>query len=100
MFLLFFGRLLLRYPDREVVLAAGEFIIVPRGVEHLPEALSEERHVVLIAPRTTLDTGDTLHERTALTPERLSLQGQAEPRRYSRPIGVGCASCQGSPAGF
>ena len=42
----------------------GEFIIVPKGVEHLPVA-DEEVHVVLVEPKTTLNTGNVRNERTA-----------------------------------
>ena len=41
----------------------GEFLIIPKGVEHLPIA-EEEVHVMLIEPKTTLNTGDTMGELT------------------------------------
>ena len=41
----------------------GEFIIIPRGVEHLPSA-DEETHVMLLEPKTTLNTGNVASERT------------------------------------
>jgi mannose-6-phosphate isomerase-like protein (cupin superfamily) len=41
----------------------GEFIIVPRGVEHRPNA-KEEVHVVLFEPRTTLNTGNVKNDMT------------------------------------
>jgi quercetin dioxygenase-like cupin family protein len=46
-----------------VVLEEGEFIIVPRGVEHLPVA-EEEAWVLLLEPKTTLNTGNVENERT------------------------------------
>lgn len=66
LFLVLKGRLLMKFRDREVCINKGEFIIVPRGVEHLPVA-EEEVHVVLLEPKTTLNTGNvengrTLHE--------------------------------------
>ena len=48
----------------------GEFIIVPKGVEHKPEA-NEEVHVVLIEPKTTLNTGNVRNERTRVELQRL-----------------------------
>jgi len=59
MFLVVTGRLLIRFRDKEILLTEGEFLIVPRGVEHQPVAL-EETHVVLFEPKTTLNTGNTV----------------------------------------
>jgi hypothetical protein len=42
----------------------GEVIIVPHGTEHLPEALTDECHVVLLEPNTTLNTGNVENEHT------------------------------------
>ncbi len=64
LFLVVEGRLRLGFLDRAVELGPGEFIIVPHGVEHLPEALTEECHVLLLEPKTTLNTGDVENERT------------------------------------
>ena len=52
--------------EREFLINPGEFIIIPRGVEHFPSA-DEETHVMLLEPKTTLNTGNldnarTLHE--------------------------------------
>ena len=63
LFLVVKGRLLLKFRDRDVWLEAGEFCIVPRGVEHLPIA-EEETHVVLLEPKSTLNTGNVQNERT------------------------------------
>ena len=49
----------------DIDLDPGEFIIVPHGVEHRPEALSEECCVVLLEPKTTLNTGNVENARTA-----------------------------------
>jgi mannose-6-phosphate isomerase-like protein (cupin superfamily) len=70
LFLVVQGRLLLKFRDRDVWLEAGEFAIVPRGVEHLPIA-PEEAHVVLLEPRSTLNTGNVRNERTVSELERL-----------------------------
>lgn len=68
LFLVLEGRLTLELRDRAVVLEAGEFLVVPRGVEHRPVA-EEEVHVVLIEPATTLNTGNVRNERTVAAPE-------------------------------
>ena len=54
--------------DKDVVLNEGDFIIIPKGVEHKPSA-PEEVHVLLFEPATTLNTGDQINE---LTREKLS----------------------------
>ena len=43
---------------------AGEYIVVPRGVEHCPTAVSDEVHCILFEPKTTLNTGNTCNDRT------------------------------------
>lgn len=63
LFLVLAGRLLMRFRDREVWLDPGELIVVPRGVEHCPVA-PEEVHVLLLEPKTTLNTGQLRNERT------------------------------------
>ena len=49
--------------EREVIVGPGEFIIIPHGVEHCPSA-DEETHVMLLEPKTTLNTGNVDSERT------------------------------------
>lgn len=63
LFLVVKGRLQMRFRDRDVWIEPGEFIIVPRGVEHLPVA-EEETHILLLEPATTLNTGNVRNERT------------------------------------
>jgi mannose-6-phosphate isomerase-like protein (cupin superfamily) len=46
-----------------VWLQEGEFVIIPRGVEHLPVA-EEEVHVLLLEPQSTVNTGNVQSERT------------------------------------
>jgi len=53
-----------------VELKAGDFYIVPRGVEHCPVA-REEAHVLLLEPKTTLNTGNVRNERTRPVLDRL-----------------------------
>jgi mannose-6-phosphate isomerase-like protein (cupin superfamily) len=52
--------------DRQVVVNPGEFVIVPKGVEHKPVA-DEEVHVMLLEPASTLNTGNVQNERTVAT---------------------------------
>ena len=70
MFLVITGVLRMRFRDREEVVRAGEFIIVPRGMEHLPIA-DEETHILLFEPKSTLNTGNVVNERTVAELERL-----------------------------
>ena len=70
MFLVVAGNLTLRFRDREQCLGPGEFIVVPRGVEHLPVA-DEEAHVLLLEPKSTLNTGNVRNEMTRGEIERI-----------------------------
>jgi mannose-6-phosphate isomerase-like protein (cupin superfamily) len=70
MFLVISGNLTIRFRDREVKLAPGEFVIVPRGVEHLPVA-DDEVQVMLLEPKTTLNTGNLENDRTVSDLRRL-----------------------------
>jgi mannose-6-phosphate isomerase-like protein (cupin superfamily) len=63
-FLVLSGRLTIHMRDRDVDLEPGEIFVVPRGVEHCPEA-DDEAHVLLIEPRDTVNTGDAGGEMTA-----------------------------------
>ena len=49
--------------EREETIRPGEFIIIPRGVEHRPAA-DEEVQLMLLEPKTTLNTGNVRNERT------------------------------------
>lgn len=64
------GRLRMEFRDRAVWIEAGEFLIVPRGVEHRPVA-DEEVEVMLFEPATTLNTGNLRNERTRERLERI-----------------------------
>ena len=55
LFFIIKGKLLIRFRDQDVHLQEGDFLIIPKGVEHLPVA-EEEVHVMLIEPKTTLNT--------------------------------------------
>ncbi len=56
--------------EREVTVHPGEFIIVPRGMEHLPVA-DEEVHVMLLEPKSTLNTGNVRNQRTRAVLDRI-----------------------------
>ena len=64
------GRLRLELRDGDVVLEPGELVVVPKGVEHRPVA-EGETHVVLIEPKTTLNTGNVRDKRTVDELERI-----------------------------
>src|ERR1700688_474612 len=64
LFLVVKGTLRMKFRDREAVVREGEFVIVPRGVEHCPVA-DDEVHIVLIEPKSTLNTGNSVNKRTA-----------------------------------
>lgn len=70
LFLVHRGRFRMEFRDRTVELEAGDFLIVPRGVEHRPVA-DEEAEVLLFEPATTLNTGNVRNERTLETLDRL-----------------------------
>lgn len=70
MFLVHRGRFRMELRDRTVELHAGDFIIVPRGVEHRPVA-DEEVEVILFEPAGTLNTGNVRNARTVAEPARL-----------------------------
>ena len=70
LFLVVKGRFRMEYRDRHVWLEEGEFLIVPRGVEHRPVA-EDEVHVLLFEPAGTLNTGDVRDERTVEDPQRI-----------------------------
>lgn len=57
LFLVTAGRLTIRFRDREVELSPGEFLVVPKGVEHQPVAAAP-CEVLLIEPAGTVNRGD------------------------------------------
>lgn len=63
MFLVVKGSMVMQFRDQDVPLNEGEFIVVPRGIEHCPKA-DEVCHVMLFEPATTLNTGNITNERT------------------------------------
>ncbi len=71
LFLVVAGRLRMQLRDGNRDVGPGEFIVVPRGVEHCPLALTDEVHVVLLEPKSTLNTGNVTNERTIRAPETI-----------------------------
>ncbi len=70
LFLVVDGRFRMEFRDREVWLEEGEFIVVPRGVEHRPVA-EEEACVLLFEPASTLNTGNVKGEMTVAELDRI-----------------------------
>ena len=70
LFLVHRGRFVMEFRDQRVELAEGEFLVVPRGVEHRPVAEAEVE-VLLFEPATTVNTGNVITARTVDKPHRL-----------------------------
>ncbi|MEO0407888.1 MAG: cupin domain-containing protein [Cyanobacteria bacterium P01_A01_bin.135] len=64
------GEFTMMFRDRQEQVRQGEFIIVPRGVEHKPVAM-QEAHVMLLEPATTVNTGNAQSDRTVAMPDRI-----------------------------
>jgi mannose-6-phosphate isomerase-like protein (cupin superfamily) len=63
MFLVIKGNLIIKLRDKDLHINPGEFVIIPKGVEHITVA-HEEVHVLLVEPKTTINTGDVSEDRT------------------------------------
>jgi mannose-6-phosphate isomerase-like protein (cupin superfamily) len=70
LFLVLKGRLVIQLRDQDITLNEGDFVVIPKGVEHKPVA-EDEAHVLLIEPKTVVNTGDATDERT-VQPDQLS----------------------------
>jgi len=70
LFLVVKGRFRMELRDRNIWLEEGEFLVVPRGVEHRPVA-EEEAWILLFEPASTLNTGNVKNERTLHELERV-----------------------------
>jgi quercetin dioxygenase-like cupin family protein len=67
LFLVIKGTLFMRLQASEggdITLEEGEFLVVPKGIEHCPVAITDEVHCLLFEPRSTLNTGNHVNERT------------------------------------
>jgi mannose-6-phosphate isomerase-like protein (cupin superfamily) len=64
------GKFRMEFRDKQVWLEEGEFIVVPRGIEHRPVA-DQEAHVLLFEPASTLNTGNVRNERTLENLDRI-----------------------------
>lgn len=64
------GRLLMRFRDKDVWVEEGEMIIVPAKIEHQPVAPTEV-HVMLFEPKSTVNTGNVVEERTKTNLEQI-----------------------------
>ena len=70
MFYVITGQLIIEFRDKKVVLNPGEFIVVPKGIEHKPIA-ENEVEVMLLEPASTLNTGNVIESRTRNTLEEI-----------------------------
>jgi mannose-6-phosphate isomerase-like protein (cupin superfamily) len=70
MFLVVKGAFRIEFRDKTVRLEEGEFLVVPRGVEHRPVA-DEEAWILLFEPGTTLNTGNVENELTQYQLDRV-----------------------------
>ncbi len=70
MFMVIKGRLLIKLRSEDIILNEGEFFIIPKGIEHMPVA-ENEVHVMLLEPKTTLNTGNVKNERTVEILEKI-----------------------------
>jgi len=57
-------------PEKVITINAGEFLVMPRGVEHKPVA-KEEVEILLFEPASTLNTGNVENAMTARNLERI-----------------------------
>ncbi|MBQ0772523.1 cupin domain-containing protein [Parasphingorhabdus sp.] len=71
LFLVVKGKMRMGLRSGDIDLDEGEMIIVPHGVEHCPEALTDECHVLMLEPNTTLNTGNVITEKTVNNLDRL-----------------------------
>jgi mannose-6-phosphate isomerase-like protein (cupin superfamily) len=64
LFLVVRGTLTIRLRDQDLVLDPGQFVIIPKGVDHLPVA-EREVQVLLLEPKSTVNTGNAASQHTA-----------------------------------
>ena len=71
LFFVISGTLRMRLHTGDLLVSPGEFLIIPRGVEHCPVAETAEVQVMLLEPKNTLNTGNLQNERTVANPQIL-----------------------------
>ena len=64
------GMMVMKLRNKDIELKEGEFIIIPKGVEHMPVS-DEEVHLMLVEPKSTENTGNIQSERTVKAPEHI-----------------------------
>ncbi|MEJ2635022.1 MAG: cupin domain-containing protein [Calditrichia bacterium] len=69
-FMVIKGRFRMELRNRNIELEEGEFLIVPKGVEHRPVA-EKEVHVLLFEPASILNTGNLRNEKTVAAPSKI-----------------------------
>lgn len=70
-FLVLRGRVAIDFRDGVAELGEGDFLVVPRGVEHRPRSLTAEPVVLMVEPAATLNTGNAASTLTVRALERL-----------------------------
>lgn len=71
LFLVISGRLVIAFEDSRVMLEPGEFLVIPRGVPHMPIA-EQEVAVMLFEPASTRNTGNVTNDRTITAPRSIA----------------------------
>lgn len=71
LFLVIKGKMRMGLRTGDVDLDEGEMIVVPHGVEHRPEALTDECHVLMLEPNSTLNTGNVITDKTVHELDRI-----------------------------
>jgi mannose-6-phosphate isomerase-like protein (cupin superfamily) len=70
-FLVLRGRVAIDFRDGTVELGEGDFVVVPRAIEHRPRSLTSQPVVLMFEPATTLNTGDAKSNLTVADLKRL-----------------------------
>ena len=70
-FLVLSGRIAIDFRDGTVEMGVGEFVVVPRGIEHRPRSLTKEPVVLMFEPATTVNTGNAASRFTVTDLERV-----------------------------
>ena len=70
MFLVIKGHLIIHFRDKDVEVNAGEFVIIPHLLEHMPEA-PEEVEILLIEPKSALNTGNIKSDKSVINQESI-----------------------------